>query len=210
MPARIYRLEDGTRVPGTTTIIGRFKPSEGLLYWAWNEGIEGRDFRESRDKEATVGTVAHAAVEAEVNGNIFFWPDLEPDLKKKAEKAVENWRTWRERVNFKPLHTEISLISEKHRYGGTMDIVEVEGEIAIGDYKNAGRIYSDNLIQLAAYGMLYEEVHGQPIGSYHLMRFSKERGDWSHFHFEELDDARELFLLYRKAYDLDKSLKKRV
>ena len=32
-----YKL-DGKRVPGTTTIIGRFKDSGGLLYWAFEQG----------------------------------------------------------------------------------------------------------------------------------------------------------------------------
>lgn len=35
-PREGYYLRDGTRVPGTTTVIGRFKESGGLIHWSWN------------------------------------------------------------------------------------------------------------------------------------------------------------------------------
>ena len=37
-PTLGYRLKDGTKVPGVTTIIGRFKDSGGLLWWAFEQG----------------------------------------------------------------------------------------------------------------------------------------------------------------------------
>ena len=33
-----YRLKSGESVPGVTTIIGRFKDSGGLLWWAFEQG----------------------------------------------------------------------------------------------------------------------------------------------------------------------------
>ena len=37
MPTGIYKLKDGTLVPGTTTIMGAFKDSGGLVHWAWEQ-----------------------------------------------------------------------------------------------------------------------------------------------------------------------------
>ncbi len=67
------------------------------------------------------------------------------------------------------------------------------------------------LIQLAAYNLLWLENHpDRPLtGGFHLCRFSKENGDFSHHYWPNLDDAREQFILLRRAYDLDKQLKKR-
>ncbi len=33
-----YKTQDGKRAPGVTTIIGRFKDSGGLLWWAFEQG----------------------------------------------------------------------------------------------------------------------------------------------------------------------------
>jgi len=40
------------RIPGTTTVIGRFKESGGLIYWAWDQGQQGLDYRQTRDAAA--------------------------------------------------------------------------------------------------------------------------------------------------------------
>jgi len=65
---------------------------------------------------------------------------------------------------------------------------------------------------LAAYGHLWNENNpDNPItGGYYLMKFSKAYGDFAHYYFDELDEAWELFKLYRAAYELAKNLKKRV
>jgi len=65
-PKEGYYLADGTRVPGVTTIISRFKESGGLMYWAWNEGREGRDYRDTSRTAADAGTLAHALVESRI------------------------------------------------------------------------------------------------------------------------------------------------
>lgn len=41
-----YFTSKGERVPGTTTVIGRFKNSGGLIHWAWELGY--KPYRESR------------------------------------------------------------------------------------------------------------------------------------------------------------------
>ena len=73
-PREGYYAADGKRVPGVTTVIGRFKDSGGLIHWAWNEGKEGRDYRDTSGKAADIGTLAHAFVEAKLMGK------PEPDL----------------------------------------------------------------------------------------------------------------------------------
>ncbi len=67
------------------------------------------------------------------------------------------------------------------------------------------------LCQVAAYGKLWEENRPeQPVeGGYHIIRFDKTYGDFSHHWYPELDDAWTYFKLVREAYDLAKELKKR-
>ena len=40
-----YKLEDGTRVPGVTTVAGAYGDKGGLVHAAWKLGSEGKDYR---------------------------------------------------------------------------------------------------------------------------------------------------------------------
>lgn len=211
-PRKGYYLADGkTRVPGVTTIIGRFKDSGALIHWAWEQGRAGKDFRETRDKAAEAGSLAHAMVEAHLNG----W-DIEAillatpeDIQAAGKQGYDNWRTWMAQTRAEVGPWERPLVCEHHQYGGTPDaLLRIDGVTALGDWKTGG-IYSDHLIQIAAYRHLFEDYDIPIDGGYHLCRFSRDHGDFAHHYYGELDEAWEMFLLLRRAYDLDKVLKKR-
>ena len=207
-----YLLADGTQVPSVTTVIGRFKESGGLIAWANKEGLAGRDHRDSRDAAADAGTLAHRMVEADIRGRApYADPMADPDTWKRATQAFDNYQAWKRQTQLQTLRSEVRLVSEKHRFAGTMDALLVSGALAVGDWKT-GAIYPDHLIQVAAYGLLWREAYpDQPItGGYHLLHFSRENADFSHHFYAELADAEEMFLTLRRAYDLDKALKARV
>jgi len=212
MPTQIYRLKDGTRVPGTTTIIGKFKESGGLIHWAWNLGMQGIDYNERRDKAADAGTLAHSLVEGHIRG---FAVDLtrEPaDIVEKAQKAYGAFLEWAGGSKLQPRETELALISEKYRFGGCLDSMLVNGRLSLGDWKSSNAFYDDMLLQLAAYGLLWEEnFPDQPLeGGFHLARFGKMGGEFEHrwwaYDNPRIVAARKLFILYREAYDLKKDL----
>lgn len=209
----IYKTADGKRVPSVTTILSRFKDGSGLMHWAWQEGIEGRDYRATRDSAASSGTLAHLMVENYIRGHK---NTIDPEAHDKsvfdrASVAFGAFMDWAQSSKLKPAYTETSLISEKHRFGGTLDTVFIDGKLAIGDWKTSNRVYMDMLCQVAAYGKLWEENHpDKPItGGFHIIRFDKQFGDFAHHWYPELDDAWRYFMLVREAYDLDKRLSKR-
>jgi len=68
VPLIIYKDHRGNRLPSVTTIIGRFKESGGLLYWANQQGLEGKTLDQARAEVTTPGTLAHKAVEDHING----------------------------------------------------------------------------------------------------------------------------------------------
>jgi hypothetical protein len=109
--------------------------------------------------------------------------------------------------------SETQMVSEKYRFGGTPDApaISVHDKLSMGDWKTGNAVYWDHLVQLAAYGILWEENHpDQPIlGGYHLVRFSKDNPDFDHKFWGELEDAKEAFLLMRRLYDLKSCLEKR-
>ena len=208
-----YHLKDGTKVPSVTTILGRWKESGGLIHWAWKEGSEGRDYRVTRDAAANAGTLAHEMVEAWSKNTVaLIKPDVSPETIAKAEMAYGTFKEWAAQTNLKFAHSEMPLVSEKHRYGGTLDMMLVNGKLSLGDLKTSNALYHDYLMQLGAYGVLWEENNpDEPItGGYHILRFSKDDGDFEHRWFGELEDAKQMFLLLRQAYELDAKLKKRI
>jgi hypothetical protein len=205
-----YFLADGSRVPSVTTVISKFKDCGGLLHWAWKLGMEGKDYRQVRDDAASAGTLAHKLVEQ--------WARNEPlsitgemEVVTKAEIAFSAFKEWAAQSKLEIVQTELPLISERYRFGGTMDAVLVNGKRSIGDWKSSNSIYPEYLVQVAAYGMLWlENFPDQPIdGGYHLMKFSKDHPDFAHFHWSELEDAKRAFLLLRELYDLKAGLEKR-
>jgi len=103
-----YHLKDGTRVPGTTTIIGRFKDSGALLYWACEQGkaIERGEIGklyDRRDAAAEAGTIAHGLVECHINNDdpAAMLDGVAPDIKEKAEQAFESYLLWARTTNLK-------------------------------------------------------------------------------------------------------------
>lgn len=217
-PKTGYKLKDGTKVPGVTTIIGRFKDSGGLLHWAFAQGrLAEQDvigsLYDKRDEAANAGTLAHACVEAHINKQPL--PDIpDTEVGKLARQGYENYLRWQADSRIQVISQEVLLVSELHKFGGCLDALGVDSrsDLCILDWKTSDNCYPDHLIQIAAYKALWEEEHpDKPItGGFHLCRFSKGHADFAHHYWSELDDAWEQFKLFRRAYDLDKLLKKRV
>jgi len=213
MPTQPYKNAAGKRIPSVTTIIGKFKEAGGLIHWAWDLGIQGIDYRKVRDEAADAGTLAHSMVEADIrglpgpqkNGNA-------DDLWEKSLSAYGAYLEWRDQTQLKPDQTEVSLICECHQVGGTLDTIMVQKKRSLGDWKTANSIYPEYLIQLAAYRHLWEVNHpDMPItGGFHLLRFSKEGGDFAHHFWPNLDEAWSAFEHMRVLYDLMNRLKGRV
>lgn len=216
-PKAGYFLKDGTKVPGTTTVIGRFKDSGGLMHWAFKQGQSGKaTLYEERDKAADIGTCAHAMVEAFINDGD---ADLDEILRTlpendraKAWSAFNAYRAWAKNFKVKIVEQEIMLVSEEYKYGGTLDAVGYVGKaLCLLDWKTSSAVRTDYLVQLAAYDNLWKENRpDKPItGGFHLLRFSKEFGDFAHHFYPNLDIAWRQFVLFREAYQNDKELKSR-
>jgi hypothetical protein len=180
------------------------------MFWAWNCGKEGKDFREERDKAADSGTLAHAAVEAWVKREDFAFTG-EPSVVERAQKAYGAFLEWAEQTKLVVDKTELPLVSEKYGFGGTFDAILIKSKRAMGDWKSSNGIYGEYLAQLAAYGILWEEnFPDEPLdGGFHLCRFDKTHGDFTHKWWGELKAGWEYFIRLREAYEYDKELKAR-
>ena len=152
-----YQLEDGTRVPGVTTILGVIaKPA--LISWANRMGLDGINTSKHVDELADIGTLAHAMIAHFLGGPE---PDLDDYSKNqidRAENSVLSFHEWAKGKTLSTRFSERQMVSEKLRYGGTVDWIGViDGESVLLDLKTGKAIYDEHLYQVAAYWNLAEE-----------------------------------------------------
>jgi len=207
-----YRSKiDQGRLPGSSTVASLIKDSGGLIHWAWNEGREGRDYRETAKSAANAGTLVHEAAEAWKHGLPYEWPAGPPELVEKAQRGYGAFLEWTRQTRLKIEQTEVSLVSEVHRYGGTFDALLVGDKRVMADYKTASAVYPEHLLQIVSYQRLWEEnFPDQPIqGGYYILRFSRDHGDFAANWYGDLEDAWTAFLHCRALYDLKAALAKR-
>lgn len=218
-----YTDAAGTVVPGVTTILGRFKDSGPLLFWAFKKGmthgLAGESGARLYDdtKAIDAGTVAHDLVEHWIksgkDGSDTLVLHGEPEAIEKGKTAFATFLKWKAMTNLELRHTEVPLVSEKYKFGGKLDAIGVVGnELVLVDWKTSNGVYVDYTLQLAGYSLLWEENYPEHplVGGYHLLRFAKEQGDFAHHHFPKLDTEKVAFIKMRELYDLMKGCEKRV
>lgn len=190
-----YKTKDGAIVPGATTIIKNNLGwnKQALLGWMRREALRGNDPYKMRDKAADIGTIAHYLCECDAKG-------IKPDLSEYAPADVEvaencflGYLDWKKQHNAKIVKTELQLVSEKYKFGGTIDTICTinGGELVLGDIKTSSGIYPTHKIQVAAYYNLALET-GYDLKEAFLLHFDK-KGNFAVHKIRELDYYWEIF-----------------
>lgn len=218
MPTIPYKNKDGKRLKGATTIKGQNVGwgKNPLMWWANNQGLQGKTLQESYDTATIPGTIAHYLVECHLKEDK---PDLsqyEKDDIRKAMSAYNNFLEWTKQFKFRPLAVEPNLISELYQFGGTPDVFGfVMDKLCLIDWKT-GKIYEDIFLQLAAYEQLWLENRRKfldgPVGieGFHVLRMPRheETPSFHHSYWEFLPlEAWEAFECALKLSRYEKVLK---
>ena len=209
-----YRLADGKIVPSVTTIIGRFKDSGALLYWANQQGLNGVTLNEAQRPAASAGTLAHKLVERYIKGGEpYVLSEEERDVEGPAKAALKNFIKWQTQSKITFKHNEVRLVSERYRFGGTIDAIgvdEEDGTQVVIDFKT-GSIYGDHLMQTAAYSLLWNENNPDDpvVDRVHILSFKRQEGDFTHACFDGLEKEIQAFLQIRKLYTDVKAIERR-
>ena len=155
-----YRTADNKIVPGVTTILGLMaKPA--LIPWANRMGLAGIDTNLYVDDKAAIGTLGHAMITDKLIKGLTDTKDYSENQISLAENCTLSFWAWEkdhpiEEVFF----VELPLVSEAHRFGGTLDIyAKINGRREIVDLKTGSGIYDEAVYQCAALKVLLEE-HG--------------------------------------------------
>ena len=215
-PKQGYFTKDGKKVPGTTTVVGRFKDSGALIYWAWQCGKDGKDIRVVKEDAADAGSCTHEMIDCHIHGRTFKHGPWDPLAIAKAEHAFLAYLNWSEQNKLKVVASEVQLVSEKYRFGGCFDAVVSGAELVLLDYKSSNGLYPDMLVQVAGgYSLLWaEHFPDKPLAGIDLLRVSKPKApddpvmfEHRHWSAELFPIAQRSFLLMRELYDIDKRLK---
>lgn len=195
----IYKTADGKRVPGATTITGLLNKPH-LIKWANNLGLEGIDSSKYTDEAAAVGTLAHALIQAHLQGETLDTSMFSPTQVDLAENAVLSFYEWASRHTIEPIVCEIPMVSEKLRYGGTVDCYcKLDGKPTLVDFKTGKAIYEEYFVQTAGYKNILEE-HGYPVEEVKILRVGRDETEG----FEErtVKDTTKYFMIFQNLLDI--------
>ena len=165
-----YKLFDGTRVPGVTTITGQLdKPF--LIKWANDLGLVGIDSAKFRDDKGDIGTLAHEMIVAHLSKREPDTSDYSKNQIDAAENSFLSYLEWEKQHKIEAIYTESPRVSELHLYGGTLDFYGlVDGTPELIDFKTGKGIYPEFWFQVSAYGKL---IIGEPIQRYRILNIPR-------------------------------------
>jgi hypothetical protein len=201
-PHQQYFCQDGGEVVGASTIAGVGKDPAPLMHWAAGLARKGISWNRHREEAADVGTIAHFLVQCHLE-------ECEPDLGDYAQcdidsaqgpygRFVEFW----EGNGFALLASELQSVSEKYRYGGTIDVLfrDDDGKLCLLDIKTSKRVYDEHLFQLSAYEQLAQEYYGEEVSKRAIVRIG--RGDDGDFEVRWLGDMSKYFAVFQAQLNL--------
>lgn len=201
-----YKTSDGKQVPGVTTILGVLnKPA--LVKWANNLGLQGIDSSRYVDKMASIGTLAHYMIQCHLAGEVPDFSAYSPEEIEKANNSLKSYHAWESQHTLKPLLCEAPLISERYRFGGTIDCYcTLNGITTLLDFKTSKAIYPEHIVQVAAYRMLLRE-HGYPTEVVRVLQIGRDESEgFSERVVIETADHWRVFELCREIYDLKRKV----
>jgi genome maintenance exonuclease 1 len=190
---RLYATPQGHKVPSVTTVLDKTKPEESRIALAnWRKAVGEKKAQEITTEAANRGTRMHKFLEDYVNGepmNESITNPFAQQSQKMAKIVIEKGmcnvsEVWGSEV---PLYFP-------ELYAGTTDCVGVHnGDESILDFKQTNKpkkieYISDYFLQLTAYALAHNEVHGTNIRKGVILMCSKD------FEYQE-------FILEPKDFD---------
>lgn len=204
-----YRTKDNIIVVGTTTIVSQIaKPA--LIVWANRLGLDGIDSTKFVDDTAAVGILAHSIILDGLRGMETNFSGYDQTQQDAAAWCVRSWDRWSSIRNIKPILIEQPLVSERYRFGGTLDLyAEIDGVLTLIDLKSTNDIWPEHFIQVSAYRRLLVEA-GNVVDAVRILNIPRSKTAVFReavLSPEVLDKNFEIFTSLLKVYQIRKELK---
>ncbi|MGL6099438.1 MAG: PD-(D/E)XK nuclease family protein [Fusobacteriaceae bacterium] len=170
-PHKLYTDDKGNRLPSVTTVLKKCIPmADFILEWANGLGFKNIKYKEHMKDITETGNCVHEIIERYTSENMEY---IDATILNKIfrenpfysrndltiHKCFSQFMEWfNDLKSFDLISNELSLVSEKYRFGGTIDMVcMIDGRMTILDLKTSNSLDSKMLMQLAAYTILYED-----------------------------------------------------
>jgi genome maintenance exonuclease 1 len=190
---RLYATPDGHKVPSVTTILDKTKPAESRIALAnWRKAVGEKKAQEITTEAANRGTRMHKFLEDYVKQGSINDPGSNPFSQQSHKMASIVIAEGMKNVT-EVWGSEVPLYFPE-LYAGTTDCVGVHLEDqAILDFKQTNKpkkleYISDYFLQLTAYALAHNEIHGTNIRKGVILMCSKD------FEYQE-------FILEPKDFD---------
>jgi CRISPR/Cas system-associated exonuclease Cas4 (RecB family) len=176
---RLYATPDGHKVPSVTTILDKTKPAEAREALArWRASVGEQRAQQITTEAASRGTRMHTYLEKYIKGEIlpesvsnpYAQQSLDMARKVIGEGFTKIGEVWGSEV---PLYFP-------ELYAGTTDCVGIhDGDESILDFKQTNKPkkeewIEDYYLQLTAYALAHNEVHGTNIRKGVILMCSKD------------------------------------
>ena len=213
----IYKNKKGERVPGCTTVLGvAAKPA--LVGWANKLGLQGIVSSTYVDDLAQIGTLGHHLIECHILSQLKerkIKPELDDNSKNQLDAAkicYKKFISWeKKQKSIKYIASEMDLISEKHQYGGKIDIyVLLNGLYTLLDIKTSKAVYADHYTQVGGgyRTLLLENKH--KVDDVRIIRVGRTNEEGTEAEDMQVPNIllhEKRFLACKKLYDINKVLK---
>ncbi len=153
-----YVLSNSEVVPSVTQILNAVIAKPGLQRWANQLGLNNKNIDDESRATLDIGKLLHAYIQADLEGAVVDERGYTPEQISLAKKSFAQYLRWKNGKQIKAIKTEYVMVSEKYKYGGTIDaLLEVDGELTLLDWKTSTHINLDYKLQVAAYLYLLQE-----------------------------------------------------
>jgi hypothetical protein len=197
-----YTVDDKI-IYGVTSIVGVLdKPA--LIYWAVGKAIDflkqvltpglvidevnlpamlegAKTAHRKHLKDASdIGTAVHDYLERYLTAGINKEKLPPMPVNQNIKAGIKAVLEWAKENNVRFLASERKIYSKKYGYAGTLDaLAEVNGKLAIVDFKTSNGIYEDYFLQTAAYARAVEEEDGKKIEECWILRIPKDGSEFA-------------------------------
>jgi genome maintenance exonuclease 1 len=190
---RLYATPEGHKVPSVTTVLDKTKPAEAREALAnWKKAVGEQKAQQITTEAASRGTRMHKYLEDYINGEVLKETVTNPYAQQSLDMAKIVIAKGFPKVE-EVWGSEVPLYFPE-LYAGTTDCVGIhDGDQSILDFKQTNKPkklewIGDYFLQLTAYALAHNEVHGTNIRKGVILMCSKD------FEYQE-------FILEPKDFD---------
>lgn len=158
---KVFKLKDGTKVPGATKIVGLMdKPF--LVPWANRLGLKGIDSTLYTANAARKGTLVHEILESHVMQEGIILDSYSEEEITEAVTHLDLFKAWKRDHEIESIFSEVGFVSEEYKFCGIVDwYAKIDGKYTAVDFKTSKSISHEHLLQLSSYVPLLRENNYQ-------------------------------------------------